>query len=272
MTQLTVVNHNGIEVVDSREVAEMMEREHRELLKTIRQNIEYLSGGEVPPTDFFIESTYFDSQNKERPNFLITKKGCDFIANKMIGQKGALFTAAYVNAFEKMREHIAKSMPPMSTNEIVLMMAQNAVKMEQDIKELQVQTATLTEQTTALTEKFDGAVRAFYRPNTIGEWKVDTEMAIRELSKSINFRGRIYCELETRSGCNLNVRLTRARNRLVKNGMTKAQANKINKLDIIGMDKNLRNIFDAIVREHQAAAVVGVVQPEVIDAEFEEVG
>lgn len=35
------------------------------------------------------------------PNYLITKKGCDMIANKMTGRKGVLFTAVYVSAFEE---------------------------------------------------------------------------------------------------------------------------------------------------------------------------
>ena len=31
------------------------------------------------------------------------------VANKMTGEKGVLFTAAYVSAFEKMWEHIQKA-------------------------------------------------------------------------------------------------------------------------------------------------------------------
>ncbi len=54
--------------------------------------------------DFFIENTYFDANNQQRPNYLITKKGCDMIANKTTGKKGVLFTAAYVTAFEEMRQ------------------------------------------------------------------------------------------------------------------------------------------------------------------------
>ena len=46
------------------------------------------------PIDFFIESSYLDNKGQSRPNFLITKKGCDMIANKTTGKKGVLFTAA----------------------------------------------------------------------------------------------------------------------------------------------------------------------------------
>lgn len=58
-------------------------------------------------------STYIDSKGETRPCYLITKKGCDMIANKLTGEKGVLFTAAYVTAFEAMkRELAAPSRPP----------------------------------------------------------------------------------------------------------------------------------------------------------------
>lgn len=103
MNELKVQDFHGKQVIDSRDVAVMVERGHYDLLKSIRQYAEYLAEGEIPLGDFFIESTYLDGNNQSRPNFLITKKGCDMIANKMTGKKGVLFTAAYVTAFEEMR-------------------------------------------------------------------------------------------------------------------------------------------------------------------------
>lgn len=106
MTELQVFSCNNVEVVDSRDVAEMVGRNHNELLKSIRTYQQYLSEGNFPHGSFFIENTYIDSNNQERPCYLITKKGCDMIANKMTGKKGVLFTAAYVTAFEKMSEQL----------------------------------------------------------------------------------------------------------------------------------------------------------------------
>lgn len=100
MNDLKVQDFHGKQVIDSRDVARMVEREHNALLKSIRQYADYLAEGEIAQGDFFIESTYLDGNNQPRPNYLITKKGCDMIANKMTGKKGVLFTAAYVTAFE----------------------------------------------------------------------------------------------------------------------------------------------------------------------------
>ena len=104
MNGLKVQDFHGKQVIDSRDVAEMVEREHNALLKTIRSYCDYLGEGEIAQSDFFIPSSYINAQNKEMPSFLITKKGCDMIANKMTGKKGVLFTAAYVSAFEEMRQ------------------------------------------------------------------------------------------------------------------------------------------------------------------------
>lgn len=118
MNELKVQDFHGKQVIDSRDVAVMVEREHNALLKSIRQYADYLAEGEIAHGDFFIESTYLDGNNQPRPNYLITKKGCDMIANKTTGKKGVLFTAAYVSAFEEMRQALTspRRIPDVSPN------------------------------------------------------------------------------------------------------------------------------------------------------------
>lgn len=101
MTALAEVQVN--QTIESREVAQMVNRQHNELLKDIRRYIGYLAEGKIPHSDFFIDTTYTDSNNQERPCFLITKQGCEMLANKMTGKKGTIFTARYVQYFNKMQ-------------------------------------------------------------------------------------------------------------------------------------------------------------------------
>lgn len=96
------------QVLDSREVAEMVEKKHNELLKDIRRYAEQLSLGKIPQSDFFTESTYKTGRGKEYPCYLVTRKGCEFIANKLTGQKGTEFTARYINRFHEMEEQLQK--------------------------------------------------------------------------------------------------------------------------------------------------------------------
>ena len=54
--------------------------------------------------DFFVPSTYTNDHNQTFPCYLLTQKGCEMVANKLTGEKGILFTAAYVNAFHALQE------------------------------------------------------------------------------------------------------------------------------------------------------------------------
>ncbi|MCI8788628.1 MAG: hypothetical protein HFH92_05880 [Lachnospiraceae bacterium] len=96
------------QIIDSREVAEMVGKEHKELLRDIRRYCGQLGESKIALTDFFTESTYVTEQNKTMPCFMVTKKGCEFIAHKLTGQKGTEFTARYINRFHEMEEQLMK--------------------------------------------------------------------------------------------------------------------------------------------------------------------
>ena len=106
MDRLTVFNHDGRLVIDSREVAAMLGKRHDNLLRDIQGYVEILVSSNLRAQEFFIYHNYTDSQGKERPCFLLTRKGCDMVANKMTGEKGVLFTAAYVTKFEEMERQL----------------------------------------------------------------------------------------------------------------------------------------------------------------------
>jgi len=137
MNELHVTNYNGVEVVDSREVAQMVDKNHAHLLRDIRGYVEILEeanepnfglvGGQskIGSSDFFLENSYINEQNKPMPRYLITKKGCDMIANKLTGRKGVLFTAAYVTAFEEMRERLFHPTPEVSPGGLARLIAKS---------------------------------------------------------------------------------------------------------------------------------------------------
>jgi len=95
-------------VLDSREVAVMVGKEHKELLRDIRRYAEQMDeankkafeeGAEpkrkIALGDFFKESSYMDANSQSRPCYQVTKKGCEFIAHKLTGAKGTEFTALH---------------------------------------------------------------------------------------------------------------------------------------------------------------------------------
>lgn len=259
MNDLQIVSFNGVDVVDSRDVAVMVERSHNELLKTIRIYCEYLNKGEIPLVDFFIESTYVGGNGQERPNYLITKKGCDLIANKMTGEKGVLFTAAYVNAFERMRARTQPALypiQPMTQAQLLAAQAQVLVDMEKRMDAMQTQTD-------ALVERVDKAVAVFSRPAE-DHWKSDMDKAIKAFCEENHLsvtatKGRMYDELEAKAVCSVSSRLTNLRKRKKKAGARYRDAMALTKLDAIAADNQLRAVFEGIVRNWQARAATGEV-------------
>lgn len=101
------MNNLKVLSLDSREVAKMLPKRHADLLRDIATYSKYLSDfneRNFALVDFFQESSYQDSKGEIRKCYLITKKGCEFIAHKMTGKKGALFTATYINRFHEMEQ------------------------------------------------------------------------------------------------------------------------------------------------------------------------
>ncbi|ADK13131.1 MULTISPECIES: Rha family transcriptional regulator [Clostridium] len=106
------MDQNKPVTLDSREVAKMVDKDHHKLLRDIREYISQMKEANednpkmdtpLNPDEYFIESTYINSQNKEQPCYEITKMGCDFIAHKMRGVKGTAFTALYIRRFYEMQ-------------------------------------------------------------------------------------------------------------------------------------------------------------------------
>ena len=97
--------------LDSREVAEMIGKRHDNLVRDIKKYVEELGNLKIEDTEFFQGSTYKTTQNKEVPCYLVTKKGCEFIAHKLTGIKGTEFTAKYINRFHQMEEVIQNHIP-----------------------------------------------------------------------------------------------------------------------------------------------------------------
>lgn len=115
---------NNANTITTVEIAEMMEVEHKEILKKLEGTrkpdgsvkqigiIPVLTRGNFPLSDYFALSTYKDSSGKENKCYNVTRLGCDFLANKFTGEKGILFTAKYVKRFNDMeRGQVPKDFP-----------------------------------------------------------------------------------------------------------------------------------------------------------------
>lgn len=127
--------------ITSIEVAEMVGKEHNKLLRDIREYISQLDESKIGHTVFFTESEYVDRANRKKPCYLVTKKGCEFIAHKLTGIKGTEFTARYIEKFHEMEDTIKTKLP--TGNDLIALAVIEAHKMlekkDEQIKALETE-------------------------------------------------------------------------------------------------------------------------------------
>src|SRR5690625_3196299 len=111
MNQLNVINKNGKLFVDSRDVSVMVDKRHSDLIRDIdgyKTILDSNQNAKLRSDHFFLEGDYKAGTGKSYKMYFLTRKGCDMVANKMTGEKGVLFTAAYVTKFEEMEKQLNK--------------------------------------------------------------------------------------------------------------------------------------------------------------------
>ena len=121
--ELIKVNIEGKEefVIDSREVAEMMEMTHVDILRYLEGYtnrhivgiIPTLQVAHVPVAHYFVESSYND-RGREKKCYLCTKMGCELLGSKQQGAKGILFSAKYVERFNEMEKALQNNKPQLT--------------------------------------------------------------------------------------------------------------------------------------------------------------
>lgn len=246
MNQLQVINQNGRLLVDSRDVAEMIGVRHSDLLERIGGYIKHLTNGDFRSLEFFIESNYIDAKNESRPHYLITRKGCDMVANKMTGEKGVLFTAAYVTKFEEMEKAQAVDLTGLSPQlQLLIAMEHRQLQIEQRQQHQEEQLTTIKEtflqRDDNWRQKINGLLNGAAKRSGLAHKDV---------------RSDSYQLLEIRGKCDLNRRLANLRERLADSGATKTKINDTNRLDVIEADPRLKEIYTTIVKELSIGTLV----------------
>lgn len=108
-----------VQTISSREVAEMMEVEHKNLLSKIDGINKDLVAENLATKKYWIEST-FENRGKQYREYQVTKLGCEFLAHKSTGTKGNIFTARYMDRFEEMEQYIKEQQVPQLTEKQML--------------------------------------------------------------------------------------------------------------------------------------------------------
>jgi len=98
---LVEVSNNQI-VTDSRKVAEVFKKEHKDVLESIRG----ILAAENSAARFFYESTY-ENRGKQYPCYLMNRDGFSLLVMGFNGKKALEWKVKYIEAFNEMEKQLA---------------------------------------------------------------------------------------------------------------------------------------------------------------------
>ena len=93
-----VTNENGVAMTSSLKIAEVFGKEHRTVLRNIREK-ESLFG-----QSNFVQSYYINDQNKKQPMYLLDRDFTTFLIMSFTGSKADEWKMKYIKAFNEMEQ------------------------------------------------------------------------------------------------------------------------------------------------------------------------
>lgn len=106
LVEIKTVNKKEVTVVTSLDVAETFEKEHKNVLKDIRELECSKEFGRLN----FEPTTYKDKFNREQPMYYITRDGFTLLAMGYTGEKAMMFKEAYIKQFNAMEKALIDKM------------------------------------------------------------------------------------------------------------------------------------------------------------------
>lgn len=136
------------QTINTLEIARMVDREHKVVLRDIRNIIKQIDESKIALVNYFIESTYKDAKGEERPCFDCSKKGCELYSTRMTGAKGTQFAVAYIERFNQMEDQIKQQVKiPTTPRDLALLALSAGEETNQRVDELDTRVADLEENT-----------------------------------------------------------------------------------------------------------------------------
>jgi Rha family phage regulatory protein len=122
-TEQLVELQNGVATTTSLQVADVFEKNHRDVLETIKN----LTAENSAVKNMFKETTYVNSRGREYPMYQMDKDGFTLLVMGYTGQKAIEFKLRYIQAFNEMEEAL-KNQPALrlpKNNAEMLQVVQN---------------------------------------------------------------------------------------------------------------------------------------------------
>ena len=253
-TQVLVKEFSGQRVVTFKEIDAVHGRPDGTARKRFNDNREHFIEGE----DFFKICasefrTHWDGlpQKATEDVTLITESGYLMLVKSFTDDLAWKVQRELVKGYFRAKSTQSQ---PLTPAQQLLAQASLLVEQEQRISAMETRQNELDLKVQHNSDTMDKVTAAYVAPISSGDnWQESANHTINALVEHFclnhqMFRRELYEELERESGCDLQQRLTRLKNRMKAAGATVTQCRAVTKLTIISPDKKLRSIFIGILR------------------------
>lgn len=154
-----VIMENHQAVTTSLRVAEVFEKEHKNVIQAIESKI-YSAENSAQYSQMFLEGAYKDRSGKSNKMYYMNRDGFSFIAFGFTGRKADEFKLKYIEAFNAMEEQIKDSRKQLSIPQQIQTIAQGYTELETDVKDLKLDVSDVKNRMglpTSLKRKFSKA-------------------------------------------------------------------------------------------------------------------
>ena len=231
-----------------------VELRHNDFMTKIRKELEVLKLLGIEGERNFSQSTYVNSQNKIQPCFELNRDGM----LQMLNSESALVrykTIEYINKLEEQVKGQALNTSELSPElQMFKQIFDSVAKQQLEAKETKRIALTADSKAEEAKEEIQ-AIRDVVAINSTN-WRKETSTLISKIAlklggyENINLlREESYKILEERGRTRLSVKLTNKRRRMADEGVCKSKRDKLNKLDVIGEDSRLLEIYLAVVKD-----------------------
>lgn len=136
MNEIVYRGESNQPLTNSKLVAEVFEKEHKNVMQSIRKLMVGTAQNSAV-LKMFSESTYLNEQNKEQPMFIMNQDGFTLLAMGFNGKKAMEFKLKYIEAFNKMKKEIESSKPSLPQNYLEAL--KSLVKAEEEREQLELE-------------------------------------------------------------------------------------------------------------------------------------
>lgn len=153
METALVYANGAVALTNSILVAKKFDRNHRDVLDSIRELIKGCAENSADP--MFEETTYIHPQNgQEYPMFIMNRDGFTLLAMGFTGEKALRFKLDYINAFNKMEAEL-KSSKPLTQGQMLVQMAQAYEAQERMLLEQQRRQSVIEHKVEAIENRIE---------------------------------------------------------------------------------------------------------------------